>query len=111
MIKVTTWFDKYRLVVAVYLNENNTACMQDSLWCILLLVARNIAVIAAILCKSLYGHGTLLYNQHHTLKRLVFDVNIKVGMIGILLEVQHSAIDKRSPSFLSEVSLMTWACL
>ena len=94
MIKVTTWFDKHRLAVAAYLEEKKPACMPDSSWWILLLVVHDIAGIAAISCKSLQGHGTLLCNQHHTLKRLVLEINSKVGIIGRLSEVQRGAIDE-----------------
>ena len=34
----------------------------------------------------------LLCNQHHTLKRLVLNINSKVGIVWSLLEVQHGAI-------------------
>ena len=53
-----------------------------------------IAGIAAILCKSLQGHITLLCNQHHILKRLVLDINSKFGIVGILSEVQRGAISE-----------------
>ena len=60
----------------------------------MLLVVYEIAGITAILCKYLQGHGTLLCNQHHMLKRLVFEINIKVGIIGRLSEVHRGTIDK-----------------
>ena len=94
MIKVTTWFDKHRLAVFKYFKEEKPACMPDELWWTLLLVVHDIAVIAAILCKSLQGHSTLMCNQHHTLKRLVLDINSKVGLVGSLSEVQRGAISE-----------------
>lgn len=92
MIKVTTWFDKHRLAVAAYFEEKKPACMPDESWWILLFVVHEIAGIAAISCKSLQGHGTLLCNQHHTLKRLIAEINSKVGIVGSLSEVQRGAI-------------------
>ena len=94
MIKVTTWFDKHRLAVVVYFEEKKPACIPDESWWILLLVVHEISVIAAILCKYLQGHSTLICNQHHTLKRLVLDINSKVGIVGSLSEVQRGAISK-----------------
>ena len=94
MIKVTTWFDRHRLAVAAYLEEKKPACKPDESWWILLLVVHEIAGIAAISCKSLQGHGTLLCNQHHTLKRLVDEINSKVGVVGRLSDAQRGAIDE-----------------
>ena len=68
--------------------------MLDESWWIMLLVVHEISGIAAIACKSLQGHSTLLCNQHHTLKRLVIDINCKVGIVGILSEVQCGAISE-----------------
>ena len=94
VIKVTTWFNKHRFSVTAYLEENNRACMPDSSWWVLLLVVHEITGIAAILWKYLQVHGMLMLNQHHTLKRLVFDISIKVGIIRRLSEVQRGAIDE-----------------
>ena len=60
MIKVTTWFDNHWLVVIAYFEEKKPACMKDESWWILLLIVYEIAGIAAISCKSLQGHSTLL---------------------------------------------------
>ena len=92
MIKVTTWFDKHWLSVVVYFEEKKPACMPDKSWWIMLLVVHDIAGIADIACKYLQGHITLLCNQHHKLKRLVIYINRKVGIVGILSEVQRGAI-------------------
>ena len=70
MIKVTTWFDKHRLVVVAYFEEKNPACIPDESWWILLILVHDIADISTILCKYLQGHSMLLCNQHHMLKRL-----------------------------------------
>ena len=94
MIKGKIWFDKHRLAVVMYFEEKKPACMPDKSWWILLLVVHEISGIAAISCKSLQGHSTLLCNQHHTLKRLVLDINSKVGIVGSLSEVQRGAISK-----------------
>ena len=59
-----------------------------------MLAVHEIAGIAAIVCRLLQGHSTLLYNQHHTLKRLVLEINSKVGIVGSLSEVQRGAISK-----------------
>jgi hypothetical protein len=92
MVKVTTWFDRHWLAVVVYLEEEKPNCMpDDSLW-ILMLFVDEIAGIAAISCKSLQRHGALLCNQHHTLQRLVLEIN-KVGIVGVLTEAQRGAID------------------
>lgn len=93
LIKVTTWFDKHRLAVAASLEEKTPACKPDESWWILLLVVHEIAGIAAISCKSLQGHGTLLCNQHHTLARLVDEINSTVGVVGRLSDDQRAAID------------------
>ena len=61
-----------------------------------MLVFHEITGIAAILCKSLKGHSTLMCNQHHTLKRLVLDINSKIGIVGSLSEVQRDAISKET---------------
>ena len=84
MIKVTNWFDKQWLAVVMYFKENNPACMPDNSWWILLLLVHEITGIAAISCKSLQGHSTLLCNQHHTLKRLVLKINSNIGIVGSL---------------------------
>ena len=68
--------------------------MPDESWWIMLLLVHDIAGIAAISWKSLQGHSTLLCNQHHALKRLVIDINFKVGIVGILSEVQCGAISE-----------------
>ncbi|CAK9260470.1 unnamed protein product [Sphagnum jensenii] len=68
--------------------------MPDDLWWILMLFVHEIAGITAILCKSLQRHGALLCNQHHTLKRLVLEIDNKVGIVGILTEAQRGAIDE-----------------
>jgi hypothetical protein len=68
--------------------------MPDNSWWILMLFVHEIAGIAAISCKSLQRHGALLCNQHHTLKCLVFEINNKVGIVGILTKAQHVAIDE-----------------
>ena len=60
MIKVTTWFDKHRLAIVTYYEEKKLDCILDESWWILLLFVHDIAGIAAILCKSLQGHSTLL---------------------------------------------------
>ncbi len=86
MIKMTTWFDQHRLAVVVYLEEKKPNCMPDDSWWILMLFIHEIAGIAAISCKSLQRHGVLLCNQHHMLKRLVLEINNKVGIVGILTE-------------------------
>jgi hypothetical protein len=67
--------------------------MPDDSWWILTLFVHEIAGIAAISCKSLQRHGALLCNQHHTLQRLVLEIN-KVGIVGILTEAQRGAIDE-----------------
>ena len=84
MIKVTTWFDKHRIAVVTYSKEKKPACMSDKSWWILLLLIHEISGIASISCKSLQGHSTLICNQHHTLKRLVLDINSNVGIVGSL---------------------------
>ena len=94
MIKVTTWFDKHWLAVVAYLKEKKPSYVPDESWWILLLVVHEISCIAAILCKSLQGHITLRYNQHHTLKRLILYINSKVGVVGSLSEVQRVAISE-----------------
>ncbi|CAK9254061.1 unnamed protein product [Sphagnum jensenii] len=94
MIKVTTWFDQHRLAVVTYLEEKKPNCMPDDSWWILMLFVHEIVGIAAILCKSLQKHGALLCNQHHTLKRMVLEINNKVGIFGILTEAQRGAIDE-----------------
>ena len=94
MIMVTTWFDKHRLAVVAYFDEKKPACTPVELWWIMLLVVHEVAGIAAIACKSLQGHSTLLCNRHHTLKRLVIHIKCKGGIVGILSEVQHGAIRK-----------------
>ena len=94
MIKVTTWFDNHRINVAAYLEDKKPDCMLDSSWWLMLIVVHEIAGISAILCKYMQVHGTLMCNQNHTLKRLVFDINSKVGIIGRLSEVHCGAIDK-----------------
>ena len=60
MIKVTTSFKKHRLSASVYLEVKNQACMPDNSWWIMMLVIHEIAVIDAILYKSLQGHDKLL---------------------------------------------------
>ena len=60
----------------------------------MLIVVHEILGIASISCKSLQGHSTLICNQHHKLKRLVLDINSKVGIVGSLSEVQRSAISE-----------------
>jgi hypothetical protein len=94
MFKVTTWFYRHRFAVIAYLEEKKPNCMPDDLWWILMLFVHEIADIAAISCKSLQRHGALLCNQHHTLQRLVLQINNKVGIVGILTEAQGGAIDK-----------------
>ena len=122
MIKVTTWFDKHRIAVVAYFDETNPDFIPDESWWILLLIVHEIAGISAILCKSLQGHSTLLCNQHYTLKRLVIDINSKVGIAGIMSELQRGVISKAthnfltylimwSPSLLSEVLWRTWDSL
>jgi hypothetical protein len=46
------------------------------------------------LVQILQRHGALLCNQHHTLQRLVLEINNKVGIVGILTEAQRGAIDE-----------------
>jgi hypothetical protein len=94
MIKVTTWFDQHRLAIVAYLKEKKPNCMPDDSWWILMLFVHEIAGIAAISCKSLQRHGALLCNQHHTLKRLVLEINNEVGIVGILTEAQRGTIDE-----------------
>ena len=84
MIKVTTWFDKHQIAVVTYLEEKKPAFMPDKSWWIILLIFHDISGITDILCKFLQGHSTLLFNQYHTLKRLVLDINSKVGIVGIM---------------------------
>ena len=62
----------------------------------MLIIVHEIMGITAISCKSLKGHGTLLCNQHHTLKRLVFDIKRKVGIVGILSDLHRVTVDKAS---------------
>jgi hypothetical protein len=94
MIKMTTWFDQHRLAVVAYLEEKKPNCMSDDSWWILMLFVHEIAGIVAISCKSLQRHGVLLCNQHHMLKRMVLEINNKVGIVGILTEAQRGAIDE-----------------
>jgi hypothetical protein len=68
--------------------------MPDDSWWILMLFVHEIAGIAAISCKYLPRHGALLCNRHHTLQRLVLEINNKVGIGGILTEAQRGAIDE-----------------
>jgi hypothetical protein len=68
--------------------------MPDESWWILMLFVHEIAGIAAFSCKSLERHSELLCNQHHMLQRLVPEINNKVGIVGILTEAQHGAIDE-----------------
>jgi hypothetical protein len=84
MVKVTTWFDRHRLAIVAYLEEKKPNCMPDDSWWILMLFVHEIAGIAAISCKSLQRHGALLCNQHHTLQRLVLEINNKVGIVGYI---------------------------
>jgi hypothetical protein len=94
MVKVTTWFDRHRHAVVAYLEEKKRNCMPDDSWWILMLFVHEIAGIAAISCKYLQRHGALLCNQHHTLQRLVLEINNKVGIVGTLTEAQSSVIDE-----------------
>jgi hypothetical protein len=94
MVNVTTWFDRHRLAVIAYLEEKKPNCLPDDSRWILILFVHEIAGIAAISCKSLQRHGALLCNQHHTLQRLVPEINNKAGIVGILTEAQRGAIDK-----------------
>jgi hypothetical protein len=57
-----------------------------------MLFVHEIAGIAAISCKSLQSHSALLCNQHHTLQRLVLEINNKVGIVDLLTEAQRGAI-------------------
>ena len=75
-------------------------------WWILLLVFHEIAGIAAISFKSLQGHITLMCNQHHTLKRLVIDINSKVGIVGSLSEVHRGAISEATNQISESVDYM-----
>jgi hypothetical protein len=93
MVKVTTWFDRHRLAVVAYLEEKKPNCMPDDSWRILMLFVHEIAGIAVISCNSVQRHGALLRNQHHTLERLVLEINNIVGIVGILTEAQRGAID------------------
>lgn len=52
-MKVTTWFDKYRLAVVAYLKWRTRACKPDEAWSILLLVVHEIVFIAIIMCISI----------------------------------------------------------
>ena len=70
--------------------------MPENLLWIMLLVVHDIEGITDISCKYLQCHGTLLCNQHHMLKRLVLNINSKVGIFGRLSEVHCGAIDKAS---------------
>jgi hypothetical protein len=121
IVKVTTWFDRHRLAVVAYLEEKEPNCMPDDSWWILMLFVHEIAGIAAISCKSLQRHGALLRNQHHTLQRLVLEINNKVGIVGILMEAHAARSTRRRTSFLiraimrshslTSVALWrTWAC-
>ena len=88
MIKVTTWYDNHWIAVKAYLEEKKLDFMLDNLWCILVLIIYEITVIAAIFCKYLQGHSTLLCNQHHTLKLLILKINSKVGVVQRFSEVR-----------------------
>jgi hypothetical protein len=99
MVKVTTWFDRHRLAAVAYLEETKPNCMPDDSWWILMLIVHEIAGIAAISCKYLQRHGALLCNQHHTLQRLVLEINNKVGIVGILTEAQRDTIDEATHAF------------
>lgn len=88
---MTTWFDKHRLGVAAYLEEKNQACIPDESWWILSI---SVHEIAAISCKFLQGHGTLLCTQHQTLKGLIREITSKVGIVGSLTDTQRGAIDE-----------------
>jgi hypothetical protein len=92
-VTVTTWFDQHRLAVVAYLEEKKLNCMPDDSWWILMLFVHEIAGIAAISCKSLQRYRAQLCNQHHTLQRLVLEIN-KVGIVGILTEAQRGVIDE-----------------
>jgi hypothetical protein len=81
MVKVTTWFDRHRLAIVAYLEEKKPNCVPVDSWWILMLFVREIAGIASISCKYLQRHGALLCNQHHTLQRLVLEINNKVGIV------------------------------
>jgi hypothetical protein len=94
MVKVTTWFDRHRLAVVAYLEEKKPNCMPDDSWWILMLFVHEIPGIAAISYKSLQRHGALLCNQHHTLQRLVLEINNKVG-IGVK-DLRFSEADEMS---------------
>jgi hypothetical protein len=83
MVKLTTWLDRHQLAVIAYLEEKKPNCMPDDSWWILMLFVHDIAGISSISRKSLQRHGALLCNQHHTLQRLVLEINNKVGMLGI----------------------------
>ena len=63
MIKLTTWFGNHRLAFIAYFEEKKPSCMPDESWWILLLVVYEITGIAAISCKFLQGHSTLLCNH------------------------------------------------
>ena len=73
--------------------------MPDSSWWLMLIVVHEIAGISAILCKYMQVHGTLMCNQNHMLKRLVFDINSKVGIIRRLSELHRGAINKTIRQF------------
>ena len=62
----------------------------------MLIAVHDITGISYIFCKSLQVHGTVFCNQYHTLKRLVIDINIKVGIFGRLSEVHRGAINEAS---------------
>lgn len=94
MVKVTTWFDRHRLAVEAYLEKKKPSCVPDDSWWILMLFVHEIAGIAAISCKSLQTHGALLCNQHHTLQRLVREINSKVGIDCMLTESQRGQVDE-----------------
>ena len=96
MIRVINWFDNHQLAISAHFDMKKTYRMSENLWWILLLVIQEIAVIVAILCKSLLDHGTLLCNQHHMLKRIILDINSNFGIIGRLSEVQRGVIGEAS---------------
>ena len=96
IIKLCTWYKNNWLAVDMYLEVKKPDSVLYNSWWMTLLVIHEISCIAAISCKSLHGHGTLMCNQHHTLKRLVLKINSKVGIFGIFSEVQHGTIDKSS---------------
>jgi hypothetical protein len=70
-----------------------------------MLFVHDIAGIAAISYKSLQSHGALLCNQHHTLQRLVLEINNKVWIVDTWTEAQRGAIDEATHQLLIRATM------